>query len=127
MSENNTGAAARSKIGLSKWDILAFKCATRMGVFALILSSLSLRRVEDGENGDVFPWGKGRAWSSLAGLGVGSAGCCAGVPVLHLTASSCPDNGKRCFSGEVTVLPAALQRQLPGKEVSPSSLDSDEG
>lgn len=41
---NNTGAAARSKIGLSKWDILAFKCTTRMGVFALILSSLSLRR-----------------------------------------------------------------------------------
>lgn len=44
VSGNNTGAAARSKIGLSKWDILAFKCTTRMGVFALILSSLSLRR-----------------------------------------------------------------------------------
>lgn len=44
VSGNNAGAAARSKIGLSKWDILAFKCTTRMGVFALILSSLSLRR-----------------------------------------------------------------------------------
>lgn len=82
---------------------------------------------EDGENWDVFPWGKARAWSSPAGLGVGSAGCCAGVPVLHPTASSCPDNGKRCFSGEVTVFPIALQRQLLGKEVSLSSLDSDEG
>lgn len=44
VSGNNTRAAARSKIGLSKWDILAFKCTARMGVFALILSSLSLRR-----------------------------------------------------------------------------------
>lgn len=25
---------------------------------------------EDGENWDVFPWGKARAWSSLTGLGV---------------------------------------------------------
>lgn len=82
---------------------------------------------EDGENWDVFPWGKARAWSSVVGLGVGSAGCCAGVSVLHPTASSCPDNGIGCFSWEVMVFPAALQRQLQGKGVSPSSLDSDEG
>lgn len=80
---------------------------------------------EDGENWDVFPWGKARAWSSLAGLGVGSAGCCAGVPVLHPTASSCPDNGKGCFSREVTVF-LCTTRQLLGKRVSPSSLDLDE-
>lgn len=44
VSGNNTRAAAGSKIGLSKWGILVFKCMTRMGVFALIPSSLSLRR-----------------------------------------------------------------------------------
>lgn len=82
---------------------------------------------EDGESQGVFLWGRARAWSSPPGLGVGSAGCCAGMSVLHPTASNCPDNGKGCFSGEVTVFPAALQRQLPGKGVSPPSLDSDEG
>lgn len=81
---------------------------------------------EDGENWDVFSWGKARAWFSLTGLGVGSAGCCAGVPVLHPTASNCPDNGKGCFSGEVMVFPCTT-KQLLGKGLSPSSLDSYEG
>lgn len=82
---------------------------------------------EDGENGDVFPWGEARAWSSPPELGVGSAGCCAEVSVLHPTASTAQTMEKDVFSGEVTVFPAALQRQLPGKGVSPPSLDLDEG
>lgn len=54
---------------------------------------------EDGENGDVFPWGEARAWSSPPGLGVGSAGCCAEVSVLHPTASTAQTMEKDVFPG----------------------------
>lgn len=60
---------------------------------------------EDGENRDVFLQGRVGSWSSLAGPGVGSAGCRAGVWVLHPTASHYPNNGNGCFSGEGTVFP----------------------
>lgn len=62
---------------------------------------------EDGENWDVFPWGgKARAWSSLTGLGVGSAGCCAGVPVLIPQHPTAQTMGKDVFPGRSWCFPA---------------------
>lgn len=69
---------------------------------------------EDGENRDVFLQNSAGSWSSPAGPGVGSAECCAGVLVLHPTASHCPSSRNRYFSRGIMAFPAALQRQEVG-------------
>lgn len=67
-----------------------------------------------------FPCG-GRGWRKLGCFPAGQSwvlvfsgwtggGKCR-VPVLNPTASRCPNNGNGCFSREVTVFPAVLQRQ----------------
>lgn len=127
MSGNNAGAAARSKIGLSKWDILAFKCATRMGVFALILSSLSLRQermektgmfsrgVKPGPGLLRMDWG----WEVLdAVLGVSAPS-----HIIQL-----PRQCKRMFFRGGHGVSLCTAKAVAGKgRVSLSSLDSDEG